>query len=337
MGFGNCVTILVIRAATSGTLCKKTSRFPLMFSLNSADTHQLGGRVRWYFYFWEIFCVSVLTCSPLAVSVPVLETAPLATHQKLPMPGPFNAIFTQRAGGQSKGLYDSLNMALHVGDDPRRVRANRQIVLNACGLSGTQPIIAAQVHGSEVALVTDDDAGRGNFSHADAIEGSDALVTKANGVPLISLSADCLSLVLGDPQAKVLAVLHGGWRGLAAGVIQNTVAQMVASGAKPERIFVAGTPAIGPCCFEVGHDVAAALEASDDCVVNKTSDKVWIDLQRVALNRLKQASIPESQIHLSETCTCCQRDGSESLYFSHRRSTRAGEKHTGRMALVAWM
>ena len=249
------------------------------------------------------------------------------------MPGPFNAVFTQRTGGQSKGFFDSLNMALHVGDDPRRVRANRQSVLNACGLSGAQPIIAAQVHGSEVAFVTDDDAGRGNFSHADAMEGVDALVTCSSAQPLISLSADCLLLVLGDPQAKVLAVLHGGWRGLAAGVIHNTVAQMLAVGAKPERIFVAGTPAIGPCCFETGHEVAAALNASEDCVVNKTADKVWIDLQRVALNRLKQELIPESQIQLSKACTCCD----ESLYFSHRRSTRAGEKLTGRMALVAWM
>jgi len=256
---------------------------------------------------------------------------PAAVGLELPLPAPFKAVFTTRLGGVSKGNYESLNSALHVGDDPRRVRENRQLTLASWKLNAAKMVVAQQVHGAEATLVSMQDAGRGSFSHADAIEGCDALVTRASGIPLMSLSADCLLLALGDPQAKVLAVLHGGWRGLAAGVIQNTIELMKSAGAKPERIHAAGTPAIGPCCFEVGSEVVQAL--GDDCVARRDNDKAWIDLNLAASQRLINAGIPESQIKLASDCTCCRED----MFFSHRRSTRLGEKHTGRMALIGWM
>ncbi|HYF50330.1 MAG TPA: polyphenol oxidase family protein [Planctomycetota bacterium] len=249
----------------------------------------------------------------------------------LPLPEPFKAVFTTRHGGMSKGNYESLNLALHVGDDPRRVRDNRRLAFTAHKLDSSRLIVAQQIHGAEAAIVSASDAGRGSFSHADAIEGCDAIVTRAANLPLMNLSADCLLLALGDPQAKVLAVLHGGWRGIAAGIIQNTITLMRSAGAKPERIHVAGTPAIGRCCFEVGSDVVQTL--GPDCVVRTENEKSFIDLNRAALKRLTSAGVPEQQIQLSSDCTCCRED----LFFSHRRCSKAGEKHTGRMALIAWM
>jgi YfiH family protein len=256
-------------------------------------------------------------------------TAPVAIP--LNLPAPFKAFFTTREGGTSRGNYDSLNMALHVGDDPRRVRENRKIALGAYGLSSAKMIVAEQVHGSEATLVDLRDAGRGSFSHADAIEGTDALVTKTAGIPLVALSADCVLLALADPQAKILAVVHAGWRGLAAGVIENTVNLMISAGAKPERMHVAGTPAIDRCCFEVGNEVAKAL--GEDCVVGRNGDKAHVELLTAASKRLESHGISWENTRLAPVCTCC---GAEQ-YFSHRRTTKAGEKHCGRMALVAWM
>jgi polyphenol oxidase len=243
----------------------------------------------------------------------------------------WHAAFTQRHGGVSGGNFSALNLGLHVGDSPRAVRENRGRFFASCCITDDKPIFAQQIHSGAVARVGISDAGRGVLSHADALPGIDALVTTARKLPLVCLSADCLLLALCDSTARVLGVLHAGWRGMAAGVIDNTLAGMHRAGADVSRIRVYGAPSIGPCCFEVGCDVVAALGGTYS---RPASDGKWMyDLRAAAAARLTVAGIPAEQLEISSACTCCESE----KYFSHRRSTREGQKACGRMALMAWL
>lgn len=247
------------------------------------------------------------------------------------LPAPFRAVFSSREGGTSSGAYNSFNMALHVGDDPRRVRENRTELLQRFGLDPKRAVVAEQTHGANAVLVDEADAGCGTFSHKDAINGTDALVTTTPGLPLLCMSADCLLLALCEPQAKVIAVVHAGWRGLAAGVIENTIKLLIENGAQPELITGSGTPSIGPCCFEVGPEVAAAL--GEENAATSLDGKVSYDLRAAATRQLLAAGVSAGNVQIDPSCTCCRED----QFFSHRRTTRAGGKHTGRMGLLAWI
>lgn len=247
------------------------------------------------------------------------------------LPAPFRAAFSAREGGASSGAYNSNNMALHVGDDPRRVRENRRELLRSFNLDPNRAIVAEQIHGSAALLVDDADAGSGCFSHKDSIVGTDALVTATPGLPLLCMSADCLLLALCEPQARLVAVVHAGWRGLAEGVIESTITLMKESGAKPGLITAAGTPSIGPCCFEVGSEVVRAL--GDEHAAFSLDEKVSYDLRAAARGRLLKAGLSAAGIQIDSACTCCRED----MFFSHRRTTKRGSTHTGRMGLLVWI
>jgi polyphenol oxidase len=275
----------------------------------------------------------------------VLDTAGLASHAPIAgavgslwtvpqLPAPFRVAFTTRMGGISTAPYDSLNLALHAGDNPRYVRDNRTRVFTALGQDANRAVIAQQIHGSFAAEVTEEDAGRGSFSHADTIEEADALVTRDAALPLVCFNADCLLLALGDPQARVLGVLHAGWRGMAAGIIENTVALMAECGADVSRIQVVGSPAIGACCFEVGNDVVEAL--GSEHVASRPTETQWkamYDFRSAALARLNTAGVAREKVVMDPACTCCD----AAHFFSHRRATKDGSGRTGRMAMIAWM
>lgn len=265
---------------------------------------------------------------------PSTTLAPASTDLfwKMPaLPAPFRSAFTTRTGGISTAPYSSLNLALHVGDSPRCVRDNRERVFSALELDATQAVVAQQIHESFAAVVTSDEAGRGSFSHADTIEGADALVTREGLLPLVCFNADCLLLAFGDPQARVLGIAHAGWRGMAAGVIENTLALMRELGADPARIHAVGSPSIGPCCFEVGDEVVQALGAEH--VQSRAGDKAMFDFRSAARSRMMKAGVAAEQIQIEAACTCC----STETFFSHRRATRDGSNRTGRMALIAWI
>jgi polyphenol oxidase len=247
------------------------------------------------------------------------------------LPAPLHTAFTTRNGGVSTAPYDGQNLGLHVGDNPQNVRENRARAFSALNLDPARVVIAQQIHGDMAALVTKNDAGRGSFSHADTIEGADALVTREKNLPLVVLNADCLLFALGDPHARVLGVLHAGWRGMAAGILENTLALMVECGADPARIHAVGSPSIGPCCFEVGGDVVEALGSAH--VVSRDGEKAQYDFRAAASERLVRAGVARANVAIDAACTCCSPED----FFSHRRATHSGKSRTGRMALIAWM
>ena len=173
---------------------------------------------------------------------------PPATVTVLPAdlgPG-VRAGFTTRAGGVSAGAWEGLDLGLHVGDDADAVRRNRTLLADWAG----SPVrFGRQVHGTAVQVVTS------RAADLDARE-ADALVTAEPGVPVGVLVADCVPVLLADAQARVVAAVHAGRRGLLAGVVSSALEAMSSLGAHPRLVRAAVGPAAGSCCYEVPADLA---------------------------------------------------------------------------------
>jgi polyphenol oxidase len=170
-----------------------------------------------------------------------------------------DAAVTARGGGVSSGPYTSLNLSLSVGDDPARVLENRRRLAAALGASPGDFVFARQVHGAGVRIVGQADRGSGAFALDDAVQDADALVTRAPGVVLAILTADCVPIVLHDPVAGVLACVHAGWRGTVARVCAAAVAAMESLGSRPSDVIAGVGPAVAPARYQVGPDVHHAV------------------------------------------------------------------------------
>jgi polyphenol oxidase len=253
-----------------------------------------------------------------------------------------DAAVTARSGGVSSGPYESLNLSLSVGDDPGCVLANRRRLASAFGAAPGDFVFARQVHGIGVRVVTASDRGRGAFSLDDAIGsasgagpvgGADALVTTSPGMVLAILTADCVPIVLHDPVAGVLACVHAGWRGTAAGVTAAAVAALQDLGTRPSDVIAGIGPAIGADRYQVGPDVHEAVSSSfgpaapgfirpDPSVPGR-----WLlDLPSANRHALREAGVPGPQIHTTDLVT-----GPASGHFFSDRTARP----CGRLALVA--
>lgn len=241
-----------------------------------------------------------------------------------------DAFVTTRDGGTSPGRYASLNLGLHVGDDDVHVLRNRTRVADALGASLDDFVFCEQAHRPNVLVVTDEYRGRGARSLADAIPGTDALVTTVPGIVLVVMVADCVPLVLHDPVAGVLACVHAGWGGTVRGVTPAAVETMRRLGSAPGDIIAGIGPAILPERYQVGEDVrqAAAAEFGDqvDEVLHPDGTGKWtFDLWRANALQLSTAGVPDGQVHLAAVGT-----GPGTPFFSHR-----AENPCGRVAAVA--
>ena len=214
-------------------------------------------------------------------------------HLTLDLPGA-RVLFTTRDGGVSEGPYASLNLGLLTQDDAERVAENRERVRSAVGAQRLAQ--GRQVHGTRVVV----DAGD--------LEEADGQVTTRPGVAAIVVTADCLPVALAGPAG--IGVVHAGWRGLSAGVLE---AGVEATGG---AVAAAIGPGIGPCCYEVGDEVRAVFGTG-----GRT-----LDLKAVARARLKAAGVRE--VHDCGLCTACDAE----RFFSHRRDRGL----TGRQAGLAW-
>jgi hypothetical protein len=235
------------------------------------------------------------------------------------------AVVTTRQGGESSGAYTSLNLGGKTGDDPEAVRRNRA---RAAALVGSQPerlVFGRQVHQATVAVVPRDHPG-GAFAD------TDALATDAPGIPLVILTADCAAVFLFDPVRPAVGIAHAGWRGTVAGVVASTVARMgEAFGSSPADLFAGVGPSIGPCCYEVGEDVAGAVEEAfpdDTDELLLEPDMASAGSFRAAVNEgrrhfdlwlaieisLLRAGLRAERIETARLCTACRTD----QFFSHR-------------------
>jgi len=230
------------------------------------------------------------------------------------------AAFTTRLGGVSDSPFDSLNLGVLTDDEAGHVHANRGRLAAALGRDPEGVVFARQVHGAE--LVAHDGAQRRGFVPDGGIDSRrDAGPPRADGhvvaspelTPLIFV-ADCLPVALSGPGG--VALLHCGWRGLAAGIVARGAAAVGATDA-------AIGPGIGPCCYEVGSEVFAAFADLRDGIEGKGT----LDLSEVARRRLREAGV--KRVASAELCTSCNPE----LFFSHRRD--AGR--TGRQAGLVWI
>ncbi len=239
-----------------------------------------------------------------------------------PAPAGVRAASTTRQGGVSRAPWDSLNLALHVGDDPGAVAQNRARLAAALDLPAA-PRWLEQVHGTTV-------CGEG------APDGpADAAVSRRAGEICAVLTADCLPVLFCHRGGRCVAAAHAGWRGLAAGVLENTVAAMACP---PGEILAWLGPAIGPAAFVVGGEVREAFLAApgaDGGAVaaafrpaepDDGGARWFADLYALARERLARAGV--GAVHGGGACTWHDR----TRFFSYRRDGR-----TGRMASLIWL
>lgn len=235
------------------------------------------------------------------------------------MVGLVHGVFT-RLGGHSRPPWAGLNTGHTVGDDPRAVEANHQLICQALGFDREDIVSPHQVHSATVGIVDARDRGRVRAE-------TDALVTTEPGVLVMLRFADCVPVLLYDPRRRVIGLAHAGWRGTAAGVAQATVNVMeTAFGCRPADVIAGIGPSIGPCCYEVGEDVASAFGRAfpgAGGLLRSRSDGHWrADLW--AANRLQLAEVGVQRIEVAAICTACRTDE----WFSHR----AEHCKTGRFA-----
>lgn len=240
------------------------------------------------------------------------------------------AVVTTRRGGVSATPYDSLNLGLHVGDDPVAVVENRRRVAAHFGADLDDLVVGEQTHQPTVAVITTADRGRGARTRNDALPATDAMVTSATGVLLMVMVADCVPLVLFDPVRRLLGVVHAGWAGTVRGVTPAAVAALVDLGTDPADLLVGIGPAISPTKYQVGADVRDAVVStfgSDAPAVLQPDGTGRHLFDLFAANRLQlgRAGIRADRIQLSGAVT-----GPDTDFFSHR----AGAP-TGRFAAVA--
>ena len=220
--------------------------------------------------------------------------------------------FTTRHGGVSKPPFDSLNLGYGTGDERTSVSENHERLYRFLGIGAENAAFMDQVHGNSVTVV-----GSGGTAPA-----SDGLVTSAKGVLLCVRTADCIPLLLYDPVHSAAGAVHCGWRPLVSGIAGKAVALMNGLyGSVPADILAALGPSAGPCCYEIGNDVADLLDT--DSTVERNGS-IFGDLRAELTGRLAAAGLRPESIETSPDCTVCH----EADYFSHRRD---GER-AGRMA-----
>jgi YfiH family protein len=242
------------------------------------------------------------------------------------------AFVTARGGGTSVGAYASLNLSFAVGDEPGAVLENRRRAAASIGADLGDFVFSRQVHGAGVRVVTADDRGSGAFVLDESVPEADALVTADPSVVLAILAADCVPIVLYDPVAHVLGCVHSGWRGTVARVSEAALAAMSSLGATQENVVAGVGPAISPERYQVGADVADAVErdlgAAAAEVIRPDGTGKWL-LDLWAANRivLREAGLADEHINVAAIPTGA---AGNNLFFSDREV-----RPCGRLTLVA--
>lgn len=230
-------------------------------------------------------------------------------------PGPYTVAFSTRVGGVSDGPYQSLNLGILTGDDPHRVVENRRRLAAEAGVDPERARMAWQRHGPEVRKASPEGILRPGTQH----EACDGFWSDEPGQGMMLVTADCLPVAIARANGAkpALAVLHVGWRGLLSGIVENGVGAIAAG-----RLAAAIGPGIGPCCYEVGDEVAVPFRERFGAEVTPDGR---LDLWRSAEVALRAAGV--GNVERTDLCTFCHPE----LFFSHRRDRGT----TGRQGVIA--
>ncbi|MBI5447281.1 MAG: peptidoglycan editing factor PgeF [Gammaproteobacteria bacterium] len=237
-----------------------------------------------------------------------------------PAPAHVRAYTTTRKGGVSQGPYAQLNLSSQVGDDPNAVNTNRHLLRQHLSLPN-DPIWLHQAHTVHVLCIDEKTSSSADDPH-------DASYTQRRAQVCAVLTADCLPLLLCNKTGTLVAAIHAGWRGLAAGVIEHTLQQLPA---KSDELLVWLGPAMGPQAFELGPEAKESLlthaPAGSEAAFRPASPgKWWGDMYELARIRLRAQGV--RAIYGGDYCTYTQSD----LFYSYRR-----DKTTGRMASLIYL
>jgi YfiH family protein len=229
--------------------------------------------------------------------------------------GPYTAVFSTRVGGVSEGPYESLNLGILTGDDPERVVENRRRLARELAIDADRARMAWQRHGRDVLKAAPEGILKPGTQHS----ACDGFWSDEPGQGMMLVTADCLPVAIAraDGRRPALAVLHVGWKGLLGGIVASGV-DALGEG----QLAAAIGPGIGPCCYEVGPDVAEPYEARFGREVLSDGK---LDLWRATERALNEAGVGE--VERTDLCSFCHPE----LFFSHRRDRGT----TGRQGVIA--
>jgi hypothetical protein len=238
--------------------------------------------------------------------------------------GGASAAFSTRAGGFSSGPYTALNLGFLTDDDPPLVERNRELLATAVGRDPEAIAIGFQVHGNELQVHAERPRASAYGRRGTAPAKADGQVTDHPDVTPLVLVADCMPLILAGP--GVVAAVHCGWRGVAAGIVERAVGVLSELGnVAAVELSAALGPGIGPCCYRVGDEVRSAFrERGHEDAVGAT-----LDLPRAIHADLERAGLDTAATRSCGLCTSCHPE----LFFSHRRDNGV----TGRQAGFGWL
>ena len=225
-------------------------------------------------------------------------------------------MFTTRIGGVSKGVFSSWNLGAGRGDDADALSENYRLAGEIMGCGRDDFVVTKQVHGKKVHQACESD--RYIVGSDKRIE-CDGFVTNVKGLPLMIYIADCVPVLLHDPEAEVIAAVHCGWKSSVQDILGEAVDKMRKLGAQPEHTRAAIGASIGKCCFECDNDVPDAVERylnreTDGLFERKPNGKTHVDLRGANARRLVQLGLKRENIDVSDECTMCLPE----KYWSHR-------------------
>ena len=246
--------------------------------------------------------------------------------------------FTGRGGGVSPQPYNSLNLGTNTEDDPENVKKNLEIAASDLGFRSTDLVTVDQQHGNNVHVVEQSSEEDTDFDdHGGAapeiIIKADAIVTSAKYVPVGVLIADCLPLLLFDPERNVVAAVHAGWRGVVSKVASRAVRVMQKRfNSRAADVRAVLGPYIGPCCYTVGPEVIDSFAGSyvgdnlkDKNVYGVEDRRSWFDLGRAVRHELLHMGLDWDNIAFEYACTSCDND----RLFSHRKENGTTGRQLG--------
>lgn len=238
---------------------------------------------------------------------------------------------TTKEGGFSSGGFKSLNMGLHTGDISKTVIKNRKKAFSDNGIDISQAVFMNQTHSNHCQIIKKEDMGRGTINLKTAIEDCDAMITQQRGIALCALAADCSVLLIFEVKSKTLGVIHGGWKGLINGVLENTINKILSlSGSKPEDLWVGIGPLISKDNYEIGKELFTNFSKRFPVLKEdlSSSEKYLLDLRKVIFCILENKGIKKSKIDSIELCTYVETN----RLYSYRKA-----KTCGRHCLSAWI
>jgi YfiH family protein len=237
--------------------------------------------------------------------------------------------FSTKLGGGSNEAFSTLNLGLHVHDQPQTVVANREILANRTAFPLNNWVFAEQIHSTHIEKVTKQNGGRGLYSYEDGLSNCDGFYTSEKGIMLSLCFADCVPLYFLAPEKPLIGVAHAGWQGTAKDIGGDMIRKWKnVEGVNPSEIKVAIGPAIGPCCYIVDNRVISEINNN---IIDKyplpysivSQGQYKLDLKQLNKYLLLESGVKEENMIISQHCTSCEKD----LFFSHRRD----EGKTGRM------